>query len=124
MISVFVYGTLLTGEVNHRIAAPYLREVQPGCIRGRLYDVGAFPALILDAAGREIEGEWFEVTPEGLKSLDRLEGYSGPGRNNFYERVWVRDAINGRTGWVYVWQDSRGCPEIPFGSWGNTGWER
>lgn len=117
MISVFVYGTLLVGQPNHRVAEPYLLHVQPGRVRGRLYDVGAFPALVLDPDGREIEGEWFEVTPEGLRAMDRLEGYRGPGQKNFYERVWVRDARDDREGWVYVWPDSRGCPEIPVGSW-------
>ncbi|WP_018130093.1 gamma-glutamylcyclotransferase family protein [Effusibacillus pohliae] len=117
MISVFVYGTFLTGEVNHRVAAPYIRGVPPGCVRGRLYDVGVFPALVLDDEGREIQGEWFDVTEEGLKAMDRLEGYRGPGRKNLYERVWAQDISNGRSGWVYVWTDSRGCPEIPGGSW-------
>ncbi|MDI3257142.1 MAG: gamma-glutamylcyclotransferase [Kyrpidia sp.] len=117
MVSVFVYGTLLTGEPNHRVAAPHLHGVQPGRVRGRLYDVGPYPALVLDEAGREIEGQWFEVTPEGLKAMDDLEEYRGPGQNNFYERVRVRDAQTNRCGWVYVWADSRGYPEIPVGSW-------
>ncbi|WP_018130336.1 gamma-glutamylcyclotransferase family protein [Effusibacillus pohliae] len=117
MISVFVYGTLLTGEVNHRVAAPYLHGVQPGCVRGRLYDVGVFPALVLDTKGYEIRGEWFDVTEEGLRTMDQLEGYHGPGQENLYERVWVSDVGNGRSGWVYVWPDSRGYPEISVGSW-------
>ncbi|MDI3329085.1 MAG: gamma-glutamylcyclotransferase [Alicyclobacillaceae bacterium] len=117
MISVFVYGTLLTGEPNHRVAAPYLLSVRPGRVRGRLYDVGPYPALVLDEAGREIEGEWFEVTPEGLKAMDWLEGYRGPGQKNFYERAWVRDTREDREGWIYVWLDSRGCPEIRVRSW-------
>jgi gamma-glutamylcyclotransferase (GGCT)/AIG2-like uncharacterized protein YtfP len=117
MISVFVYGTLLTGEPNHRVAVPHLLSVRPGRVRGRLYDVGVFPALVLDPEGHEIEGEWFEVTLEGLHAMDRLEGYRGAGRENFYERVWVWDTREERCGWVYVWPDSRGYPEIPVGSW-------
>lgn len=117
MISVFVYGTLLVGEPNHRVAKPYLLSVRPGRVRGRLYDVGAYPALVLDEAGREIEGEWFELTDEGLEEMDWLEGYRGPGHENHYERVWVRDATEDLEGWVYVWKDSRGRPEIPVGAW-------
>ncbi len=47
MISVFVYGTLLVGESNHYVAEPFLLSVQPGAVRGRLYDVGHYPALAL-----------------------------------------------------------------------------
>lgn len=117
MVRVFVYGTLLVGEANHGVAAPYLLSVRPGRVRGRLYDVGAYPALVLDEAAGEVEGEWFEVTPEGLRAMDDLEEYRGPGQKNAYERVWVRDAREERSGWVYVWLDSRGYPEIPAGSW-------
>ncbi|GIM46514.1 hypothetical protein DNHGIG_20630 [Collibacillus ludicampi] len=78
MINVFVYGTLLTGERNHRVAEPYICSVQPGRVRGRLYDVGVFSALVLDETDRGIEGEWFDLEEEGLSVLDRLEGYHGP----------------------------------------------
>jgi gamma-glutamylcyclotransferase (GGCT)/AIG2-like uncharacterized protein YtfP len=118
MVSVFVYGTLLVGESNHRVAKPYLKDVQPGKVKGRLYSVGAFPALVLDEdKGREIEGEWFTVAEEGLAAMDWLEGYRGPGMANFYDRVWVKDMENNREGWVYVWNDSKGRPEIECGSW-------
>ncbi|HHY67017.1 MAG TPA: gamma-glutamylcyclotransferase [Alicyclobacillus sp.] len=117
MVSVFVYGTLLTGERNHRVGAPYLLSVRSGRVRGRLYDVGAYPALVLDDSAGEVDGEWFEITDEGLEEMDWLEGYRGPGQENHYERVWVRDSREDLEGWIYVWPDSRGYPEIPMGSW-------
>jgi gamma-glutamylcyclotransferase (GGCT)/AIG2-like uncharacterized protein YtfP len=49
--------------------------------------------------------------------MDQLEGYRGPGQENFYERVWVQDAREDRTGWIYVWPLSRGYLEIPVKSW-------
>lgn len=117
MICVFVYGTLLTGEVNHHIAAPYLRHVEPGAVCGRLYDFGPYPGLVLEGEER-IEGEWFQLDDEALVHLDALEEYYGPGQSNDYERVWVRDALRPeREGWIYVWNDSRGCVPIREGSW-------
>ncbi|WP_248930153.1 gamma-glutamylcyclotransferase family protein [Paenibacillus hamazuiensis] len=118
MVNVFVYGTLLTGESNHRIAAPYVYAVKPGAIRGTLYDVGPYPALVLDAEGSRIDGEWLTVTPDGLAEMDELESYYGPGETNEYERVWVQDIEDGsKEGWVYVYTDSRGLPRIREGSW-------
>ena len=118
MIDVFVYGTLLPGERNHHVVQPYLKVRQPGRVRGRLYDVGTYPALVLDPAGPEVEGEWFTVTRAGLKAMDRLEEYYGPGHSkNDYDRVRVEDVSNGRVGWIYVWESHRGCPEIAGASW-------
>ncbi|WP_019122314.1 gamma-glutamylcyclotransferase family protein [Brevibacillus massiliensis] len=117
MIWVFVYGTLLPGECNHHVVKPYLIQTEPGRVRGRLYDIGAYPALVLDETGDWVEGEWHGISAEGLKDLDELEGYSGEGQSNEYDRVWVEDREANRAGWVYVYGDSRGYPPIPGGSW-------
>lgn len=119
MIDVFVYGTVLAGERNHHHVASYLKAVQPGAVRGRLYDTGqGYPSLVLDPTGYEVLGEWYTITGAGLKKFDELEEYFGPGNaNNLYERVQVQDVGNGREGWVYVWTSHQGCPEIPSGSW-------
>jgi gamma-glutamylcyclotransferase (GGCT)/AIG2-like uncharacterized protein YtfP len=122
MISVFVYGTLLVGESNHYIAEPFVLSVQPGAVRGRLYDVGHYPALALPTEHEEsqeniVVGEWFEVTEAGLKAMDILEDYYGPGHSNEYERVWITDVNGSREGWVYIWQDVSGLSEITSGSW-------
>ncbi|MDF2960588.1 MAG: hypothetical protein K0S39_2323 [Paenibacillus sp.] len=118
MICVFVYGTLLVGEANHHIAAPYLLKVEDGEVYGQLYDCGSYPAMVRDEGPQLVYGEWFTVTEEGLAAMDVLEEYYGPGADNDYERVWIRDAYNNqKEGWVYVWNDSRGCLSIPEGSW-------
>ncbi|MCY9666039.1 gamma-glutamylcyclotransferase [Paenibacillus alginolyticus] len=123
MISVFVYGTLLVGESNYYVAEPFVRSVQPGAVRGRLYDVGHYPSLALntaeDAEAQEgiVVGEWLEVTEEGLKAMDILEDYYGPGQSNEYERVWITDVNGSREGWVYIWQNVSGLIEITSGSW-------
>lgn len=115
---VFVYGTLLTGEENHEVAAPYVRAACPGKVNGRLYNVGPYPALVLGEEG-EVEGEWLTVTEEGLKAMDELEDYVEGRRDNEYERVWVRDARKPIEGYVYVYppEKAAGLPLIPSGSW-------
>ena len=122
MISLFVYGTLLTGEANHHIIAPYLLAAEPGAIRGKLYNVGPYPALMLSESRVDgmIVGEWMIIREAGLPALDRLEQFYGPGDlRNEYERVRVVDIDGNREGWVYLYvrQDPRSFPEIASGSW-------
>lgn len=120
---VFAYGTLMTGEANHGVASPHLLSVEPGAVGGRLYDAGAYPALVVGGeegeAGRSIvRGEWLTVTEAGLLAMDELEEYFGPGDpRNDYERVLVRDIDGVRQGWAYVWNDSRGTAPIESGCW-------
>jgi gamma-glutamylcyclotransferase (GGCT)/AIG2-like uncharacterized protein YtfP len=115
---VFVYGTLLVGETNHHVAAPYLLNVQPGKVNGRLYDVGAYPALIASEEG-EVAGEWLTVTEEGLRDMDALEGYKEGRDNNEYERVWIQDCEQEIEGYVYVYAKEKAAhlPLIESGSW-------
>ncbi|BDG43271.1 gamma-glutamylcyclotransferase family protein [Saccharococcus caldoxylosilyticus] len=115
---VFVYGTLLVGEANHFVAAPYIRDIQPGKVKGRLYDVGAYPALVVEEEG-EVIGEWFTVTEEGLQAMDELEEYEEGGRHNEYERVWIKDLEQPIEGYVYIYLKSKAAhlPLIPSGSW-------
>lgn len=119
MISVFVYGTLLVGECNHPVVAPFVQSVQPGAVYGRLFDVGAYPALLLSIGGveRHVAGEWLEVTEEGLQAMDALEDYYGPDGENEYDRVWVCDVDGEREGWVYVYSKAEGLPAIEGCSW-------
>jgi gamma-glutamylcyclotransferase (GGCT)/AIG2-like uncharacterized protein YtfP len=123
MIRVFVYGTLMTGEANHGIAAPHTLTVEPGAVRGRLYNAGPYPALVVEATGNDdggnvVRGEWLTVSDEGLPAMDALEDYFGPGDpRNDYDRVLIRDIDGIRGGWAYVWQNSRGCAEIRSGFW-------
>ncbi|WP_028552550.1 gamma-glutamylcyclotransferase family protein [Paenibacillus sp. UNC451MF] len=117
MIWVFVYGTLLEGEVNHAVAAPYVVQLESGCVRGTLYNYGPYPALVLKGENIVI-GEWLQVTDEGLVQMDLLEDYNGPGLCNDYERLWINDAVRpDREGWIYVWNDGRGYPLLSSGSW-------
>ncbi|KGP71615.1 gamma-glutamylcyclotransferase family protein [Pontibacillus yanchengensis] len=116
--NVFVYGTLLPGEHNHHIVSPYLIERNKGNVTGRLFNVGAFPALVLHPTNR-VSGEWFTVSDQGLIGLDFLEGYEPDHPNNHYERVWVKDNNNEIEGYAYIYSDAKvkNLEEITSGCW-------
>lgn len=115
-VKVFVYGSLLPGLSNHEVAKPYLRRVDPGTVRGRLADLGPYPALLPGLEGR-VRGMWFELDKAGLPALDRLEDFKGIEETNDYERVWITDADSpSLAGWVYIWTETRGYP-LADGDW-------
>lgn len=76
---VFVYGTLKRGgRLHHCLTdSEYVGE---GVVRGKLYDVGAFPALIHSdsvAGGSDhsyVRGEIYSVDADTLQHLDIVEG--------------------------------------------------
>ncbi|MFF2484570.1 gamma-glutamylcyclotransferase [Paenibacillus sp. NPDC058071] len=121
-IRIFIYGTLLPGQSNHRLAAAYMEGSVPGRIAGRLVDVRDYPAAVLDEQAMKqrstIRGLWIQVTREGLAEMDKLEEFFGIEEKNDYERVWTCDCESpGRSGWVYVWPNDRNYPAIVGDSW-------
>jgi gamma-glutamylaminecyclotransferase len=108
---VFVYGTLLRGEVNHHLlaGAEFLGpcRTEP-CFT--LYLLGAYPGAV-QAGGTAIMGEVYGVDKAGLARLDRLEEYP---------RLYDRRPIPTPWGraWVYLYRGSvRDCPVLPGGDW-------
>ncbi|CAH1211784.1 hypothetical protein PAECIP111893_03473 [Paenibacillus plantiphilus] len=121
-ITVFIYGSLLPGHMNHHVVAAYVISSRPGRIAGRLVDFGPYPALVRDdkaaLEGRSVRGMWIVIDRNGLREMDRLEGFSGIDEDNDYDRVWTADAHQAEhCGWVYVWDTSRGYPPIMEEYW-------
>lgn len=94
--TVFVYGTLLRGEPNHRllVGARFAGDART-TPRHRLVDLGAFPAMV-DGGDTSVAGELYEVDAATLAALDRLEGHP-----RFYERRPVALA-DGRVALAYL----------------------
>ena len=70
---VFVYGTLRQGEerdINRLLPAP--RRRGPAHVRGVLYDLGAYPGVVLGEPGW-IQGEVYEISPVLERLLDEIE---------------------------------------------------
>jgi gamma-glutamylcyclotransferase (GGCT)/AIG2-like uncharacterized protein YtfP len=123
---VFVYGTLLTGEANHRVAVgASLDAARPATLAGgSLRDLGRYPALVL-ADGGEVQGELlsFRDIAVALLELDRLEhARAGCEPGGLYRRTVLDVTVgDGRTrrAWAYVMEEAGAgsAPVIARGSW-------
>lgn len=113
---VFVYGTLMRGEANHRVlgtCAELGYKGQARVLGAQLFDLGPYPAAVLTHdTTDEIYGELYSVTPETLRRLDRLEGVP-----DLYQRVKVQ--ASGHTAYMYVMLDClpRRAQKLHLGDW-------
>jgi len=111
---VFVYGTLLAGERNAHWARGARRH--PAWTYGTIYDTGfGYPAFVREGETR-IAGEVLAVDDEGLRSMDRLEGYPRLYRR---EEIEVYPKCGGRVrAWVYIMNSlPKDAKVIASGSW-------
>jgi gamma-glutamylcyclotransferase (GGCT)/AIG2-like uncharacterized protein YtfP len=93
----------------------------PASVPGRLYRVGWYPGLVLDAEEAPVAGEVFEIGGALLRELDAFEGAAGEAGDE-YERVKAEVTWNqtGRGEEVWVWEFRRavdGLPRIASGDW-------
>ncbi len=122
---LFVYGTLMSAT-GHPMAVRLAREgrlIGPAAVRGSLYDLGEYPALIeTDARGGEVHGEVHALI-DPAAAFGWLDAYEGivPGRECEYERVQrsVRLETGAElTAWLYLYRLSvTGRQLIESGRW-------
>jgi gamma-glutamylaminecyclotransferase len=110
---VFVYGTLLVGETNHRLltGAQLICEASTAP-RFQLHDLGAYPGMVRRGK-HAVAGEVYEVGEAMLASLDRLEDHP-----RFYRRTSIV-LDGGRRVQTYLLRRDQveGYPIIASGSW-------
>ena len=115
-MNVFVYGTLKKGHGNHRLLENS-RFIGEDSITGfDMYSTGGFPAVI--PGDGVVFGELYEVTPEELESLHRLEGYreSDPDTSMYIPNVVETDG--GHSCLTYIWNyDYKDLPRVEGGVW-------
>jgi gamma-glutamylcyclotransferase (GGCT)/AIG2-like uncharacterized protein YtfP len=105
---LFVYGSLrpACGNPMSRYLEARATLLGRGRIRGTLYDLGWYAALVCVGAG-EVQGELYRITEPGIwRTLDRYEGCSGAfARHTEYVRVLrpIRTAGQILQSWVYVY---------------------
>ncbi len=110
---LFVYGTLMSGA-GHPMGARLRREgrlLGRGRMRGLLYDLGAYPALVETGPDDgDVFGEVHELT-DAAGSFRWLDAYEGivPGRETECDYARVERFLrleDGRelTAWVYVYR--------------------
>jgi gamma-glutamylcyclotransferase (GGCT)/AIG2-like uncharacterized protein YtfP len=93
-IHLFIYGTLRSGGGAARLLRG-CRLVGPGSVAGTLYELGAYPALVLGGDGR-VEGEVWRCPADVLGRLDEYEGVA----EGLFGRVEVE--AGGERCWTYV----------------------
>ena len=112
-VVIFVYGSLLKGEPNHRLllSAEYLGpgRTPPSY---RLMDLGPYPGL-LPGGATAVAGEVYRGQESLIGTLDALEEHPD---------VYIRTAIrleDGREAWTYLLRRAapRNRPEIQSGAW-------
>jgi gamma-glutamylcyclotransferase (GGCT)/AIG2-like uncharacterized protein YtfP len=100
---VFVYGTLRRdGSRPMSGRFPDSKFIADAEVSGSLYDLGAYPGLLLNESGSLVIGEVYEVNDELLNELDAFEASSSYCR----KRVEIFFGIHKRIGWIYVPEDT------------------
>jgi len=94
----FVYGTLKEGGHYSHHLKKFRRKVMKATVTGTLYDLGYFPGMRLEG-GNIVHGEVHEYKEARhvTEKMDEIEGYVGPGMDNFYERVKTNALIEGKS---------------------------
>ena len=109
---LFVYGTLRkdVGHAMHKVLTGGAEPDGEGAYRGRLFDLGRYPAVVPDESGRwRVTGEIYRMhTPETLLSaLDEYEGCAphDPEPHQYRRALQPVQRENGRMveAWIYLY---------------------
>ena len=95
---VLVYGTLRRGGARAMSARfPNSKFIADAKVSGSLYDLGAFPGLLLNDSNSLVIGEVYEVDDEILNQLDDIEASS------YYSRKQIKISLGTRRKvcWIY-----------------------
>ena len=96
---VFVYGSLRrSGAGAMSIRFPKSKFVAEAKVSGSLYDLGAYPGLILDESASLVVGEVYEVDDEILKQLDDFESSS----HYWRKQVKISVGTHIKKCWIYA----------------------
>ena len=98
-VKLIVYGTLMSGERNHRFCRNAV-SITPCTVTGTLYDTGCgFPAFIPEG-NTVVNAELIEIPIADWAAVDRLEGYP-----RLYDRQLLQATLTDggeATGWIYI----------------------
>jgi gamma-glutamylcyclotransferase (GGCT)/AIG2-like uncharacterized protein YtfP len=108
---LFVYGSLRSGfpSTAFQFMNPYFQLVANGKVKGKLYDLGEYPAGIPTAEEKYIVGELYKANSEeefnwAISQLDDYEGvYPDEGEQQEYERAVTTVIADGKeySSWIY-----------------------
>lgn len=115
---LFVYGTLLPGQVNWHVLAPFVAdEGWADSAAGDLYDTGlGWPAAVFTDGSGQVVGRVFtladDTLAEALAVLDEFEGI----HEGAYARIEVA-THGGRAAWAYHSGAPGDSPLVSSGDW-------
>ncbi len=96
---IFVYGSLRRDNAGAMsVRFPNARFVSSAHVNGSLYDLGAYPGLLLNESQTTVVGEVYEVDDETLRELDQFELSS----DYFRKSVEICIGTERTDGWIYV----------------------
>ena len=101
---LFVYGTLMSGEVRHGELSPHIESIQDGSMHGVLYDLDHYPGI--KTGEGLVYGELIKMNDveSCLNTMDSIEGFYGYGnKNSLYERTIVPVQTNQGVQWAWTY---------------------
>ena len=123
---IFVYGSLRSGfrSPAYEYISRYFTFVSNGKVKGKLYDLGLYPAGVPTEEDSFITGELYNIKDkeEFSWAIGQLDDYEGinveTDENQLYSRALTDVYINGNTtsAWIYWFiGDVAGHPQIESG---------
>ena len=123
---LFVYGSLLSGFKSpaYEYISRFFNLTGKAKVKGRLYDMGEYPAAIPVNEDVFIQGELYQIKNEGEFSwaIGQLDDYEGvtpePGEEQLYRRELSSIIMDDKiiTAWIYWYNGSvAGMPVIASG---------
>lgn len=95
---IFVYGSLRRGGASAMsLSFPDSKFIAEAKVSGSLYDLGAYPGLLLNESNSLVTGEVYEVDDELLSKLDEFEATSDYVR----KQVEISLGTHKRMCWTY-----------------------
>ena len=123
---VFVYGSLRKGfrSPAYEYISRFFNFVGEAKVKGKLYDLGEYPAATPTADETFIEGELYVIKdpsefPWAIGQLDDYEGVNvEKGELQLYRREWTNISVNNEVipAWIYWYNgDVTGKPVVASG---------
>jgi gamma-glutamylcyclotransferase (GGCT)/AIG2-like uncharacterized protein YtfP len=95
---IFVYGTLRRGGAGAMsMRFPTSKFIADAKVSGSLFDLGAYPGLLVNEPNSLVIGEAYEVDDEILNKLDDFESSS----HYLRKQVEISLGTDRRIGWTY-----------------------
>ena len=126
IFQLFVYGSLRSGFRNpaYQYLTKYFHLVGDAVVKGKLYDLGDYPAAVATTEEKFISGELYGINnpAEFDWAIAQLDDYEGlnmeEGQRPLYKREAVTAYINGQgsEAWIYWFNGNvHGREEISSG---------